>query len=264
MMAEQLELVRAPLPGLRPFWRYYGGKWRAAPLYPQPMHPRIVELFAGSAGYSLRYASHEIVLADAYTPIAAIWRFLIAAEPHEIEAIPLVDHIDALPSWVPDGARMLVRFCMGTANAMPVNQHSTGVLSNRLLSDPSAGWSSLQRCRIAAQVPRIKHWRIVEGDYTHALALVDERTTTFVDPPYFNKAGEKYPCRPKGTPTQRAAWYAELGERVRALPGQVIVCENAGATWLPFRPFGTFRKGRNGGESREVCYYQIDGEQRDV
>ena len=23
---------------LRPFWRYYGGKWRAAPRYPKPLH----------------------------------------------------------------------------------------------------------------------------------------------------------------------------------------------------------------------------------
>jgi len=35
--------------GLRPFWCYFGGKWRAAPHYPAPMHPTIVEPFAGAA-----------------------------------------------------------------------------------------------------------------------------------------------------------------------------------------------------------------------
>jgi len=39
---------------LRPFWRYYGGKFRAAPRYPTPTHKTIVEPFAGAAGYSLR------------------------------------------------------------------------------------------------------------------------------------------------------------------------------------------------------------------
>lgn len=32
---------------LKPFWRYYGGKWRAAPSYPAPLHNTIVEPFAG-------------------------------------------------------------------------------------------------------------------------------------------------------------------------------------------------------------------------
>jgi len=41
--------------GLRPFWRYYGGKWRAAPSYPSPRCETIIEPFAGAAGYSLRY-----------------------------------------------------------------------------------------------------------------------------------------------------------------------------------------------------------------
>lgn len=39
---------------LKPFWRYYGGKYRAAPRYPVPLHRTIVEPFAGAAGYSLR------------------------------------------------------------------------------------------------------------------------------------------------------------------------------------------------------------------
>jgi hypothetical protein len=34
---------------LRPFWRYYGGKWRAAPRYPRPTHDTIIEPFAGAA-----------------------------------------------------------------------------------------------------------------------------------------------------------------------------------------------------------------------
>lgn len=265
-MGEQLELVRAPLPGLRPFWRYYGGKWRAAPMYPQPMHRKIVELFAGAAGYSLRYADHEVTLVEANPMIAAIWRWLVSVHAHEVEALPeVILHIDELPSWVPEEARCLVRFCLCVAQARPSNTLSAG-FRRQHEEHPTwtRGWDARQRSMVAAQVSRIRHWKIIEGDYSRALGLIDEHTTTFVDPPYFNKAGEKYPCRPKGTHEERAAWYAELAERVRALPGQVIVCENEGATWLPFRSFGTFRRGMNGAGSREVCYYQVDGEQRDV
>ena len=35
---------------LKPFFTYYGGKYRAAPKYPEPVHGSIVEPFAGSAG----------------------------------------------------------------------------------------------------------------------------------------------------------------------------------------------------------------------
>lgn len=264
MMAEQLELVRAPLPALRPFWRYYGGKWRAAPMYPQPMHQRIVEPFAGAAGYSLRYASHDVVLVEAYHPIAEIWRWLIAARPEEVFAIPLVEHVDDLPSWVPTPARYLVRFTLAVAQARMCNTLSQG-FRKQAIEHPTwtRGWDDTQRRTVALQVPRIKHWRVIEGDYTTALELLDGATTSFWDPPYFNKAGEKYPCRPKGTKAERAAWYAQLAAHIRAVPGQVIACENEGASYLPFEKFGQFRRGLNNREgSREVVYYQVDGEQR--
>lgn len=32
--------------GLRPFWSYYGGKWRIAERYPRPAFDRIIEPFA--------------------------------------------------------------------------------------------------------------------------------------------------------------------------------------------------------------------------
>ena len=242
-MAEQLELVRAPLPGLRPFWRYYGGKWRAAPLYPQPMHPRIVELFAGAAGYSLRYPDREVVLVEKDPAIASIWRFLLAAEPHEIEAVPLAERIDTIPSWVPPGMRALIRQLFAAGSARPQNWLSPGFV-RQFAEHPtwSRGWDDIMRRRIAAQVPLIRHWRLIAGDYTEAIGCIDASTTTFVDPPYCSPAGAKY----------------------ATLPGQVIVCENEGATWLPFRKFGTFRRGMNGAGSREVVYYQVDGEQRDA
>lgn len=70
--------------GLKPFWRYYGGKWRAAPRYPKPEFSRIVEPFAGAAGYSMRYPSRQVILVEKHPIIAEIWRWLIAARESEI------------------------------------------------------------------------------------------------------------------------------------------------------------------------------------
>lgn len=262
-MAEQLELVRAPMPGLRPMFPYYGSKTRSAKLYPQPLHRKVVEPFAGGAAYALRYPDHDVTLVEAHPMIAAIWQFLIAATPHEVLGIPLARHVDEIPSWVPEEARCLIRFSWAIADAAPRNHVSAGIVKWQALErgHDLAGWSEARRARVAAQVPRIKHWRIIEGDYSRALEMLDDETTSFWDPPYSSPAGSKYPCRPKGTPEQKAAWYAELGGRIRGAPGQVIACENEGATWLPFQRFGTFRRGMNGAGSREVVYYQIDGEQ---
>jgi hypothetical protein len=230
----------ADAPPMRPFWRFFGGKFRSALLYPQPKYDHVIESFAGSAGYALRYPDLKVTLVEKYNVLAEIWRYLIGATQSEILSIPICDHVDDLPVGLPDGARNLVRMCFGAALAGPVNQTTSGVRRNREKTDKSAGWSVGQRARIARQVDRIRHWVIIEGDYS--LSPIIARATYFIDPPYVDK-GKKYRAGPRGSVEERTAWYAELGSWCRDLPGQVIVCENAGATWLPFRPFGQFRKG---------------------
>src|SRR5689334_4647899 len=65
-------------PQLRPFFGYYGGKWRdAVRHYPQPEYETIVEPFAGSAGFSLRYFDRKVVLCELDPVLAAVWRYLI-------------------------------------------------------------------------------------------------------------------------------------------------------------------------------------------
>lgn len=43
--------------------------------------------------------------------------------------------------------------------------------------------------------------------------------------------------------------YLELGTWAKSLPGQIMVCEAAGADWLPFRPLYT---------TRTVKYCKVD------
>lgn len=62
---------------LKPFFTYFGGKYRLAPKYPKPMYNTIVEPFAGSAGYSLRYPEREVILNDLDPVISGIWEYLI-------------------------------------------------------------------------------------------------------------------------------------------------------------------------------------------
>ena len=238
-------------PSLKPFWRYYGGKWRAAPRYPKPQHARIVEPFAGAAGYSMRYPDLEVVLVERYAVLAEIWRYLIAVPSSEIRRIPLVEAVSDLPAWVPQGGRYLVGFAMNAACASPCTVLSSGRKKLREMGRTYEGWSENQRERVASQVERIRHWKIIEGDYRDA---PDDDATWFIDPPYNNKAGSYY--------VHAEIDYAALGTWCRERSGQVIVCENEGATWLPFEPFATLKAGVNGDGSKEVVWTRGSGHGR--
>lgn len=233
--------------GLKPFWRYYGGKFRAAPKYPKPLHNTIVEPFAGAAGYSLRYHERNIVLVEKYPVIAEMWRYLISVSGSEVRRIPLVDHVDDLPSWVPDGARCLVGFSMNDACASPSRRLSAGRIKLRQMGRKFEGWGEGKRERVAAQVDGIRHWKIIEGDYSQA---PDVEATWFVDPPYVGSAGRHY--------KHSDVDYVALAKWCRERRGQVIACENEGADWLPFESFGVFKAGINGKGSREVIWTNGD------
>ncbi len=231
---------------IRPFWRYYGGKWRAAPLYPPPQHDTIIEPFAGAAGYSLRYPHKRILLVEKYAVIAEMWRWLIGATEAEVRTLPIVRSVDDLPQSTPAGARALIGFCFAYAAHHPQRQITKGCM--RKIESGARGcvtWNEAQRERVASQVSRIRHWRVLEGEYTLA---PDIRATYFVDPPYNNNAGKRYVWNSTHLD------YPALARWCRSRRGQVIVCEQAGASWLPFDDFALFREGPRGTRSREVIW----------
>lgn len=223
---------------LRPFWTYYGGKWMAAPWYPAPEHDTIVEPFAGAAGYSCRYPDRKVILIDKSPIIAGIWDYLIQVSPEEILSIPDIPDggtVDDLPAC--QEARWLAGFWCAKGS------HVTRLSPSKWSLDGGMqGWGDFVRQRIASQVPKIRHWRIIHGEYTDA---PDIDATWHIDPPYNNKAGRAYPAQP--------ASFDDLGRWCEDRRGLAVVCENAGAEWLPFQPLRTISNSHHTG-SKEVVW----------
>ena len=104
-------------------------------------------------------------------------------------------------------------------------------------------WSERARVRIAADVDKVRHWRITQSSYENVPRRDD--ATYFVDPPYVVK-GRYYRVNHVD--------HDALGAWVRKLPGHVIACENTGADWLPFQPLADIKSMR--GRSAEAVYLQ--------
>ncbi len=201
--------------------KYFGSKWRSALRYPVPKYATIIEPFAGGAGYSLRYPDHNIVLIDKDPIIISIWRYLQTVTPDEILALPDVDtSVDDLD--ICQQARWLIGFWLNTG-ARSCKTPSSWMRSG---INPGSFWGESLRRRIAAQVARIRHWEMHCNDY--AAIDVPEPATWFVDPPY-QMLGMYYRYN------RKTIDYAALAEWCKTRPGQVIVCEQEGADWLPFK-----------------------------
>lgn len=231
---------------LQPFWSYFGSKYRMALRYPAPEHGTIIEPFAGSAGYALRYPDHRVILVERHPKIAEIWRYLIAVRPSEIRRIPLTESVDDLPGWVPEPARYIIGYVLNPNNVRPCRNLSAGQRAAKAAGQ-NVGWTVERRERVASQVERIRHWQIIEGDYTLAPNV---EATWFVDPPYCIK-GYAYDYGNK------LLNYEALGTWCRNRRGLTITCENQGAKWLPFRKFKTLGPNgmnRGGGGGEEVVW----------
>lgn len=216
--------------GLKPFFSFYGGKFRAAPRYPSPTHGTIIEPFAGSAGYSLRHPGLDVRLYDLDERIIATWQYLIKASERDIRSLPLVQpdgHIDDLN--VGQEQKWLIGWWLNKGMTTPCLRPS------KWMREPLPGrletyWGAGVRERIARQVTHIRHWSAELCTYQQVPCHVG---TWFIDPPYCGPPGLRY------RHSNRLINYAELAEWCRGRPGQTVVCESAGANWLPFQPFMT-------------------------
>lgn len=210
-------------------WSYYGNKNRIAKHYPKPIYDTIIEPFSGSAWYSVLNRNKNIILNEKYDVIYNIWNWLINDcdsntilnnsdfyEGEDIKTKSLrKEHLD------------LIGFCINRASVAPCSIVQKWSCQSK--DKPNwASTTSFQLKRIAKLLPEIKHWKTNFGDYKD---LPNIEATWFIDPPY-QVGGEFY--------KESNINYEELAEWCKSRKGQVIVCENDNANWLPFEPLLEF------------------------
>lgn len=226
----------------KPFFCLFGGKWRAAPHYPQPEYDEIVEPFAGGAGYSLRHPQKRVTLYDEDPVIAGVWDYLIHATRNEILRLP--EKVESTVNLsIPQEAKWLIGFWLNKASTRPGITPSAWTRSG---IRPNSHWGMAIRQRIADQVDLIRHWQI--HNTTYELAQ-NREATWFIDPPYNCEAGRRY--------RHHDIDYSSLSTWCQNRKGQVVVCEIHGAKWLPFQPFRVIKAtagSRGKGYSREVIW----------
>lgn len=246
---------------LRPFFSYYGAKWKTALLYPEPRYRNIYEPFAGAAGYSLHYPSHDVRLYDTNPIIAGLWSFLIKVTEEEVRRLPL-DVTDLREMKMPQEHKWLIGFWLNKGAVAPRNVPSVWMRKqleqqsrSGLVSQPGhykmGCWSKAVRGTIASQLKRIRHWKVYNRSYDEA---PDREATWFVDPPYQSEAGRLY--------TESDLDYTKLGKWCKSRKGQVIACDVQGSDWLPFEPLAvtgvTNSKHKRRSFSKEVIYHRSD------
>jgi hypothetical protein len=185
----------------------------------------LIEPFVGCAGYALRHSHLDVRLYDLNPRIAGVRTFLIAAKRSEILRLTLrVDHVEDIKG--PQEAKWLIGWWLGKAQKLPALAPGSW---RRRYGASRGGWGKEVRQRIADQLAGIRHWHVYTESYETA---PDIEATWLIDPLYAFPAGRLYPYG-------RDLDYEALGRWCHSRRGQAIVCEQAGATWLPFEPLGS-------------------------
>ncbi len=202
-------------------WSYYGRKTRVVKEYPPAMFNTIVEPFAGTATYSL-YGDNwkkEVHLIDKYNVIINIWHYLQRASEQDILSLPDIACGESLNNhqYLCKEERQLIGFSICEGSVKPKATASSKVGFNN--------WN-VNKSKIAANLYKIKHWDIRCGEYDEFHDINSLTATWFIDPPY--QIGGQYYAR-------KFKDYDILAEYCKSRKGQIIVCENTKADWLPFK-----------------------------
>ncbi len=203
-------------------WSYYGAKGNIVDHYPPPRFNKIIEPFAGTARYSLKYWDREIVLIDKYEVIIKIWKWLQMCSKQDILKLPILKEGELLTDYNFDcqEERLLMGFIIAKGGQSPRNKASKRATTDR----PNT--INFHLNKIANNLHKIKHWQIRMGKFS---GQKNEKATWFIDPPY-QFGGDVY------NESNKNFDYFELAEWCRSRAGQIIVCENTKADWLLFKP----------------------------
>lgn len=215
---------------------FYGGKHTLAKRLGPPEHPHVIEPFAGSAGYSSYWNPPKVTLVEIDPVIWGTWNWLKHVKESEILSIPVnINHVDELGSKWSQEVRWLVGWWMNIGCNGPSKTRSNWGRKKQFVGNGSGIWSATTRTAIASQLKFIRHWTIIHGSYEKAPDITGH---WHIDPPY-DGAGSHYKFNKID--------YEALGKWCLSRKGFVQVCENSGATWLPFKPFAVIKgtRGRN-------------------
>ena len=198
-------------------WSYYGSKSKVVDLYPPPKFNTIIEPFAGSARYSLKYWNRDVLLVDKYSVIVDLWKFLQQCSYNDIMSLPELKKGKKFDTnGLTKNEINLLGFIAGQGVARPQMTCGTfdGMNSHR------------SKKNIADNLFKIKHWKIVQASYED---LPNQEATWFIDPPY--QFGGQYYKHPT-----KNIDFTFLAKWCKTRKGQSIVCENTKADWLDFKP----------------------------
>lgn len=213
---------------------YYGRKKQIAKHYPLATHNTIIEPFAGSAAYSFHAENwkKEVILFEKDSRVAEIWQWLINdATQAEIQKLPDLKVGDKSSEFLHIiHAATKMAFKYKTIKVTPVLARN---------------WEISRRI-FASNLHKIKHWKIICGDYTLSPNVT---ATWFIDPPYKGDAGLGY-----GHSSSHLN-YDELANWVLTLKGQIICCEGEHGDYLPFKPLMELT-GVAGKRSKEKLFHK--------
>lgn len=203
-------------------WSYYGSKSKVISYYTPPMYQRVIEPFAGTAQYALRYFDHDVLLVDKYDVIVRVWKWLQRCSKQDVLGLPRLKFGQSVDDfkWDCDEARWFVGMIITGGPTQPKKSASRWKTEIR----PNTQNYKLQFA--ADNLYKIRHWKVELGSYEE---IPNQEGCWFIDPPY-QVGGNYYVHGNKGIQ------YRDLANWCRSRIGQVIVCENTKADWMPFKP----------------------------
>lgn len=239
-----------------PLFKWFGSKWQGSRYYPVPHGNKIIEPFAGGAGYSLRYNTAIVKIAETDSHIYELWKWLVEnAQTEDVTDIPveLPVGMDIRILPMEKGQQLLLKNWQRTNNVGDCWTISPW-------GNMPGQWTENARSRVSKDIQAVKHWE-VSGDGFDLLESDlkdDPEITWFIDPPYLYN----YRYRAKSEFD-----YKRLSAAVAGLAGQVIVCEaicpktNKVPEYLPFEFFRksvTSRRAEgNNVHSKEMLYHRL-------
>lgn len=226
---------------------YYGAKHRLARFYPAPQHDTIIEPFAGAAGYSTYWAQQprirRVVLIDADPFVIGLWQRLQTMTAEQVTTA-ILDAATQQRTTEP-----LLAMNGGSSSIGRAHRDYAEAVTDRMRNDAP----KLVR-RICRVLPYLHKFQPMLGTYADA---PDEQATWFIDPPYRvydTLAGSLY------VHGADSIDFDHLADWCRSRRGQVMVCEQHPADWLPFEPFRTSQNGAAESRSQrlEVLWHRCD------